>query len=109
MNNHKEQDLVKRFLKENKKEIKDNGFSQRVMQHLPDRYEHITIALHIIGAGLAIVLFFILGGPADTLNLLNHIHNFSLMEWITAHLPFVLSTAFTCLVLLAHQLYSLEE
>ena len=30
--------LLQQFFSDNRKEIEDNGFSRRVMHHLPDRY-----------------------------------------------------------------------
>ena len=34
--------LLQQFFSDNRKEIEDNGFSRRVMHHLPDRYYRIS-------------------------------------------------------------------
>lgn len=58
--------LLQDFFSENKQEIADNGFSHRVMHHLPDRRNrlvHIWTNLMIV---LGIVLFVLLGGLEAT-------------------------------------------
>ena len=34
--------LLQQFFSDNRKEIEDNGFSRRVMHHLPNRYYRIS-------------------------------------------------------------------
>ena len=45
--------LLKDFFAENKREIADNGFSRRVMHHLPDRR---TVFVMTVGATLFVTL-----------------------------------------------------
>lgn len=41
----KDNDIVLQFLKEQKQDIPDNGFSSRVMRNLPDRKTHRLVVL----------------------------------------------------------------
>ncbi len=54
--------LLQQFFSDNRKEIEDNGFSRRVMHHLPDRYYRISQLWSLFCFTLAIVLFFVLDG-----------------------------------------------
>lgn len=54
--------LLQRFFSDNRKEIEDNGFSRRVMHHLPDRYYRISQLWSLFCFTLAVVLFFVLDG-----------------------------------------------
>ncbi len=54
--------LLQKFFSDNRKEIEDNGFSRRVMHHLPDRYYRISQLWSLFCFTLAIVLFFVLDG-----------------------------------------------
>lgn len=54
--------LLQQFFSDNKKEIEDNGFSRRVMRHLPDRYYRISQMWSLFCFTLAVVLFFVLDG-----------------------------------------------
>lgn len=52
--------LLKDFFAENKREIADNGFSRRVMHHLPDRSNRLarlwTVSVMAVGATLFVTL-----------------------------------------------------
>ena len=52
--------LLKDFFAENKREIADNGFSRRVMHHLPDRSNRLarlwTVFVMTVGATLFVTL-----------------------------------------------------
>lgn len=54
--------ILQQFFSDNKKEIEDNGFSRRVMHHLPDRYYRISQLWSLFCFTLAVVLFFALDG-----------------------------------------------
>jgi len=54
--------LLQKFFSDNRKEIEDNGFSRRVMHHLPDRYNRISQLWSLFCFTLAVVLFFVLDG-----------------------------------------------
>lgn len=54
--------LLQKFFSDNRKEIEDNGFSRRVMRHLPDRYNRISQLWSLFCFTLAVVLFFALDG-----------------------------------------------
>ena len=55
--------LLERFFAENKQEVKDNGFSCRVMQHLPDNRRVLLSRLwSAVGGVLALVLFLAFDG-----------------------------------------------
>ena len=68
MNQHNEPDSVARFLRENRREVADNGFTEKVMERLPRRYEQLATLIRWIGGVAAVILFIILGG----------------MEWLVA-------------------------
>lgn len=54
--------LLRQFFADNRKEIADNGFSRRVMRHLPDRYYRISQLWSMFCFTLAAVLFVVLDG-----------------------------------------------
>ncbi|WP_294476730.1 DUF5056 domain-containing protein [uncultured Bacteroides sp.] len=54
--------LLQDFFADNKQEITDNGFSRRVMHHLPDRSNHLARIWSIFVMAVATVLFVWLGG-----------------------------------------------
>ena len=49
--------LLQQFFSDNRKEIEDNGFSRRVMHHLPNRYYRISQLWSLFCFTLAVVLF----------------------------------------------------
>ena len=51
--------LLQQFFSDNRKEIEDNGFSRRVMHHLPNRISQLW---SLFCFTLAVVLFFVLDG-----------------------------------------------
>lgn len=53
---------IEQFLAAGRREIPDNGFSRRVMQHLPDRRERFVQWWARMGFALALVLFVALDG-----------------------------------------------
>ena len=62
MNHNNEQDLAARFLKANRHEVADGGFTERVIEHLPRRYERIVLTLRVVGIVAILALFIGLGG-----------------------------------------------
>lgn len=52
-----EDKIISRFIKDQKKEINNNGFSQRVMHNLPGKAEQLSKAWAIFCVTVAIVLF----------------------------------------------------
>ncbi len=50
--------LLKDFFSENKKEIADNGFSNRVMQNLPETADRSWIVWVFAAIGMAISIYF---------------------------------------------------
>ena len=58
--------LLQQFFSDNRKEIEDNGFSRRVMHHLPNRYYRISQLWSLFCFTLAVVLFFVLGALRET-------------------------------------------
>ena len=65
----KENDIVLQFLKEQKQDIPDNGFSSRVMRNLPDRKTHRLVVLGRIWSCVCIfaALLFLCSGYGQTL------------------------------------------
>jgi Na+/proline symporter len=54
--------LLMQFFSEHKQEIKDNGFSRRVMKSLPSRSLRTSNVWTACCGTLAFILFFVLGG-----------------------------------------------
>ncbi len=54
--------LLQGFFAENKREIADNGFSRRVMHHLPDRSNRLSRIWSAFVMLVSVVLFVGLGG-----------------------------------------------
>lgn len=54
--------LLKQFFAEHKQEIADDGFSRRVIMHLPDRAYRISNIWVSVCTALAIILFFVFDG-----------------------------------------------
>ena len=54
--------LLKDFFAENKREIADNGFSRRVMHHLPDRSNRLARLWTVFVMTVGATLFVTLGG-----------------------------------------------
>ena len=53
---------IEQFLSAGRREIADNGFSRRVMRHLPDRRERFVLWWTRLGFTLTLVLFIALDG-----------------------------------------------
>ena len=62
--------LLKDFFAENKREIADNGFSRRVLRHLPNRSQRLSQVWSIFCFTLALVLLITLDGLQAILNTL---------------------------------------
>ena len=58
--------LLKDFFAENKREIADNGFSRRVMHHLPDRSNRLARLWTVFVMAVGATLFVTLGGLGNT-------------------------------------------
>lgn len=54
--------LIKQFFTEQKQEIADNGFSRRVIRHLPNRELRLSNLLVTLCGIAAVILFFALNG-----------------------------------------------
>lgn len=54
--------LIEQFLAPGRREIADNGFTRRVLNHLPDRRERLARLWTFTGFTLALVLFIALDG-----------------------------------------------
>ena len=55
--------LLKEFLQANKQEIADNGFSRRVMMHLPEcKAQVLSFILSTLTLVLAVAIFYFQGG-----------------------------------------------
>ena len=60
------------FFAENRQEIPDNGFTRRVMRHLPDRTRRISQVWVTFCFTLALVLFFVFDGLQQVWGTLPH-------------------------------------
>lgn len=65
--------LLKQFFNENRQEIADNGFTERVMKRLPGRANRLSNILMAVGVILAVILFFVLDGLGAILGTLREV------------------------------------
>lgn len=57
-----EDKLIKSFMLANKLELEDNGFSRRVIRHLPQRAKWLSDMLSVVCAIICCALFYIFNG-----------------------------------------------
>lgn len=57
-----DEQLIRRFMQDNKQEVADNGFSRRVMHRLPLRPKEISDMLTAVGVILGCILFYVFDG-----------------------------------------------
>ena len=90
MNTNIEDDMLKKFFSENKREFADNGFTQKVMEKLPKRQNKnwILWAFTIVGLVLSMYLVITTGLINSLPKLLNDIPLFYLLV-IVFSFPFV--------------------
>lgn len=60
--------LLKQFFSEQKQEVKDNGFSRRVMRNLPGRNHRLIQVWGTVCTVLCVILFFAFGGLQATIS-----------------------------------------
>jgi len=99
--------LLRDFFKENKQEVKDNGFSRRVMNRLPEHKLLILSELsNAVTFVLAVVLFFVFGGIELTGNALREVFtnfNFTIPSAFTGTDPRALVLAFLVLLFMGYK------
>lgn len=74
---------ISQFFQAEKKEVKDNGFSRRVMRNLPDRGEKLSKMWAAFCMITGIVLFFLFDGLDAILNILREAFNGAMQSGIT--------------------------
>jgi hypothetical protein len=57
METNRTDNLLKDFFSEHKQEVADNGFTQRVMQHLPEQADRSWIVWIFAAIGMAITIY----------------------------------------------------
>ncbi len=57
-----DEDIIIRFMHEQKEEVKDNGFSHKVMRHLPKQHRWVNWIFNILCTALCLYLFYLLNG-----------------------------------------------
>ena len=77
--------MINQFFQSEKKEVKDNGFSRRVMRNLPDRGEKISKIWVAFCTAAGIILFFLFDGLEAILNILHEAFNGAMQTGI-AHI-----------------------
>lgn len=71
MTENKDDKLLQNFFADNKQEIDDNGFTQQVIHHLPDRPQRTGYVWNISITAISIFIFFYLDGPEAVRKTLN--------------------------------------
>lgn len=93
-----DEQLIRGFLHDNRREVADNGFSRRVMRRLPIRPQMVSDLLTAVCMLLSCILFFTFDGPhliqASLQELFQHsdwnaITNINLRTW--SALPIVMT------------------
>ena len=77
--------LLRDFFSENKQEIADNGFSRRVMHHLPERSNHLARIWAAFVMIVAVVLFFWMGGLEAIWGTLREVF-YSMIQYQSTHI-----------------------
>lgn len=77
--------MINQFFQSEKKEVKDNGFSRRIMRNLPDRGEKISKIWVAFCTAAGIILFFLFDGLEAILNILHEAFNGAMQTGI-AHI-----------------------
>lgn len=84
---------ISRFIKSHKTEINDNGFSRRVIRHLPGKAQRLSKAWTIFCITAAAILFVVLNGfqfiPEIGKDISNIIQHSSLAQMDPLRLTFV--------------------
>ena len=80
-----EDKMINQFFQAEKKEVKDNGFSRRVMRNLPDRGEKLSNIWVAFCSAIGIILFFLFDGLEALLNILHEAFNGAIQSGI-AHI-----------------------
>jgi hypothetical protein len=78
-----EDKMINQFFQAEKREVKDNGFSRRVMRNLPDRGEQLSKIWIAFCTTIGIVLFFLFNGLEAILNILREAFNGAMQNGIT--------------------------
>lgn len=68
-----DEDMLIRFMHEQKEEVKDNGFSHRVMRHLPKKHQWINWLFNAVCVTVCLCLFYILNGMEILFNTLKEL------------------------------------
>ncbi len=68
-----DEDMLIRFMHEQKEEVVNNGFSHRVMRHLPKKYRWANWLFNAICTTVCLYLFYILDGARILFNTLKEL------------------------------------
>lgn len=68
----KDEDLLIRFMNENKHDIADNGFSRRIMRNLPCRHNRFIRMCNVLCAIIGVFLFITFDGFQAIIELLRN-------------------------------------
>jgi len=69
----RDEDMLVRFMHEQKEEVEDNGFSHRIMRQLPKKYRWANWLLNAICVTVCLRLFYILDGTEILFNTLKEL------------------------------------
>lgn len=89
--------LIEQFLKQNRQEIADNGFTERVMQTLPDgkaQRDWLPTIWNAAMMAVVVILFIAFGGVSQVENALYQYLDGVLTEGIDVRVVFALMCAF---------------
>lgn len=89
--------LIEQFLKQNRQEIADDGFTERVMRGLPERkpqYDWLPTIWNAVMMTLALVLFIVFGGVGLVKDALYQNLDLALTQGVDMRVIFALMCAF---------------
>ncbi len=89
--------LIEQFMKQNRLEIADNGFTERVMQTLPDgkaQRDWLPTVWNAAMMAVVVILFFVFGGVSRVENALYQYLDGVLTQGIDMRVIFALMCAF---------------
>lgn len=89
--------LIEQFMKQNRQEIADDGFTERVMRGLPERkpqYDWLPTIWNAVMMTLALVLFIVFGGVGLVKDALYQNLDLALTQGVDMRVIFALMCAF---------------
>ena len=106
------EDSIELFMKEQKQEVADRGFTKRVMRRLPTHQHSVTTFIDIALIAVCVCLFLVLGGLGLIHSLIGHVMAFvqtHTMEHLLSDPKLLITCAIIIVSLTITYFYTTEE